>query len=326
MSNQSLNRRQLLSAAALAGAGLMLGRRTFAQDGARKKILFFTKSSGFPHSVVTRKNGELAHAERLLTEFGGAAGYDVTCSKDGSIFTPEGLKQYDALAFYTTEDLTRNNTGQRHPKDDQGPTMPPDGQQVLLDYIASGKGFIGFHCASDTFHSPNYRDKSINKQSELIRDVQHKDVRTPYIKMIGGEFAGHGSQLKSRMKVATKNFPGLENLEGATFQEEWYNLMNLSDDLHVILVQDTSSMDTAKPGDAMYKRPPYPATWAKSYGQGRVFYTSMGHREDVWTNPFFQKVTLAGLAWTTNKTQFDPKPNIAEATPNVVTFAAAKVG
>ena len=326
MSNQSLNRRQLLSAAAFAGAGLMLGRPAFAQDGARKKILFFTKSSGFPHSVVTRKDGQPAHAERLLTEFGAAAGYDVTCSKDGSIFTPDGLKQYDALAFYTTEDLTRNNNNQRHPKDDQGPAMPPDGQQVLLDYIASGKGFIGFHCASDTFHSPNYRDKSLNKQSELIRDVQHNDVRTPYIKMIGGEFAGHGSQLKSRMKVATKNFPGLENLEDATFQEEWYNLMNLSDDLHVILVQDTASMDTSNPNHAMYKRPPYPATWAKSYGKGKVFYTSMGHREDVWTNPFFQKVTLAGLAWITGKTQFDPKPNVAEATPNIVTFAAAKVG
>src|SRR5688572_28316060 len=99
-----INRRDLLSLAALTAAGLAFGP-TFARaaEGDRKKILFFTKSSGFPHSVVTRKKGEeLAHAERVLTEFGGKAGYDVTCTKDGSVFTADGLKPYDAILFYTT--------------------------------------------------------------------------------------------------------------------------------------------------------------------------------------------------------------------------------
>src|SRR6185503_413824 len=113
-----MNRRDVLSYAALAAAGLALGpvAKTFAADE-KKKILFFTKSSGFPHPVVTRKNGEqLALAERVLTEFAGKAGYDVTCTKDGTIFTPDGLKEFDAIAFYTTEDLTTNNMGAKHPK------------------------------------------------------------------------------------------------------------------------------------------------------------------------------------------------------------------
>jgi type 1 glutamine amidotransferase len=329
MPSNSMNRRQLLAAAAFAGAGAVLApaARSLAQDQGRKKILFFTKSSGFPHSVVTRKDGQPAHAERVLTEFAGTQGYDVTCSKDGSIFTPEKLAQYDAVAFYTTEDLTKNNNGNRHPKDDQGPTMPPEGPKALLDFIASGKGFIGFHCASDTFHSPNYRgDKKINQQVNMLRDAAAKleDVRTPYIKMIGGEFVTHQSQQPATMKVVDSSFPGLDGLKDTGFTEEWYSLANFSDDLHVLLVQDTESMKAK--GEAAYKRPPYPATWCKPYGGGRVFYTSMGHREDVWTNPFFQKVTLAGLAWITGKTRFDPKPNVAQATPEVVTFPAVKVG
>jgi uncharacterized protein len=321
-----INRRDLLSVAALAGAGLMLGptaRQLFAQDGQRKKVLFFTKSSGFPHSVVTRKEGQaLAHAERLLTEFGGKAGYDVTCTKDGSVFTPDGLKAFDAIAFYTTEDLTKNaeNKNGKHPKDDLGPAMPKEGPQALLDFIASGKGFLGFHCASDTFHSP----KRPAPTDQLLRDKKWDDVRSPFIKMIGGEFAGHGSQQKATQKVVSNAFPGLEDLKDFNFQEEWYNLHNLSDDLHVILAQDTSTMNTEKGGDTMYKRPNFPSTWAKGYDKGRVFYTSMGHREDVWTNPIFQKVTLAGLAWVTGKTQFEPKPNVKEATPEVITFAAAR--
>jgi type 1 glutamine amidotransferase len=324
-----MNRRQLLSAAALAGAALTLGHapRLFGQDQGRKKILFFTKSSGFPHPVVTRNGKEFAHAERLLKEFGGQAGYDVTVTKDGSIFTPEKLKEFDAIAFYTTEDLTKNNNGPRHPKEDVGPTMPENGPQALLDFIASGKGFIGFHCASDTFHSPNYRgDKKINQQVNMLRDANAKldDVRTPYIKMIGGEFVTHQSQQPATMKVVDNSFPGFDDLKDANFTEEWYSLANFSEDLHVLLVQDTESMKAK--GETAYKRPSYPATWCKSYGQGRVFYTSMGHREDVWTSPFFQKVTLAGLAWITGKTQFDPKPNVAQATPEIVTFPAVKVG
>jgi type 1 glutamine amidotransferase len=319
-----INRRDLLSLAALTGAGLALGpiAKTFAADEPRKKILFFTKSSGFPHSVVTRKNGELAHAERLLTEFGGKAGYDVTCTKDGSIFTPDQLKAFDAVAFYTTGDLTTNGDA-KHPKEDLGNTMPKDGPQALFDFVASGKGFIGFHCASDTFHSSNYGNHTIGKQAAMHRDEATKpeDVRTPYIKMLGGEFIIHQSQQKATMKVVDKKFPGFEDLEDFNFTEEWYALANFSDNLHVLLVQDTDSMKAK--GEAPYKRPPYPATWAKPYEKGRVFYTNMGHREDVWTNPNFQKVTLAGLAWITGRTQADITPNI-NTVVDVVTFPAGR--
>ena len=45
-----------------------------------------------------------------------------------------------------------------------------------------------------------------------------------------------------------------------------------------------------------YKRPPYPSTWARMHGKGRVFYTSMGHREDVWTSPEFQAVLIGADA------------------------------
>lgn len=321
----TMNRRDLLSLAAAAGAALALApvARSFGADDARKKILFFTKSSGFPHPVVTRKNGELALAERLLTEFGGKAGYDVTCSKDGSIFTPDQLKAFDAIAFYTTEDLTTNNSNKNHPKDDLGNPMPKEGPQALFDFVASGKGFIGFHCASDTFHSPNYRDRSIGKQASLMRDAANvpADVRTPYIKMIGGEFITHQSQQKATMKVVDNKFPGLEDLKDFNFNEEWYALANFSDDLHVILVQDTDSMK--EKGESAYKRAPYPATWAKGYDKGRVFYTNMGHREDVWANANFQKVVLAGLGWITGRTTADVTPNV-KSVVDVVTYPAGK--
>ena len=65
------------------------------------------------------------------------------------------------------------------------------------------------------------------------------------------------------MKVVDPKFPGLEGLKDFGFIEEWYALGNFSDDLHVILVQDTDSMKAK--GEKAYQRAPYPATWAKPY-------------------------------------------------------------
>ena len=65
----------------------------------------------------------------------------------------------------------------------------------------------------------------------------------------------------------------------------------------------------------MYERPPYPATWARLHGKGRVFYTSMGHREDVWTNPVFQEILTGGINWVVKNVEADVEPNIDKVTP-----------
>jgi type 1 glutamine amidotransferase len=64
-----------------------------------------------------------------------------------------------------------------------------------------------------------------------------------------------------------------------------------------------------------YNRPNYPMTWARNHGKGRVFYTSMGHREDVWENPMYQGLLLGALGWATGRVDADIEPNIRKVTP-----------
>jgi type 1 glutamine amidotransferase len=64
-----------------------------------------------------------------------------------------------------------------------------------------------------------------------------------------------------------------------------------------------------------YDRPPFPSTWCRMHGRGRVFYTSMGHREDVWTNPLFQQILLGGLQWSLGDTKTAIPPNIDRVAP-----------
>jgi type 1 glutamine amidotransferase len=52
------------------------------------------------------------------------------------------------------------------------------------------------------------------------------------------------------------------------------------------------------------------------HGKGRVFYTSMGHREDVWTNPLYQEMLFGGVAWAVRDADADVTPNIKEVAPH----------
>ncbi len=295
-----MTRREMIARATLAAVsfGFLPSALAAAPGGKKRKVLFFSKSSGFEHSPIHRRDGGLSFAEKLLQQWGPEENVEFTCSKDGSLFNPEYLDQFDAYFFYTTGDLTKAGT-------DKNPPMTAEGKQAFLDAIHQGKGFIGTHSASDTFHSPNY----------FHPDTRYKDdppdQRDPYIVMLGGEFIIHGAQQHSRMIPIDRHFPGMKDFpEDFSPLEEWYSLKNFAPNLHVILLQDTAGMK-----GPMYQRPPYPATWAHLYGRGRVFYTSMGHREDVWTNPVFKQVLFGGIHWATGSLRAKVRPNLQKAAP-----------
>jgi type 1 glutamine amidotransferase len=282
-----MRRRDVLISGGAALVGLSafplgLGR---AADAPRQKVLYFTRSAGFEHPVVARKGGELSFSEVELTKMCARHNIEVVCTKDGRVFDGD-LEQFAAFAFYTSGVLTNPVQGRDEPP------MTPNGKKRFFAAVAAGKGFIGFHAATDSFHS----------EGDRVSD---------FVAMIGGEFIVHGRPQEATMRVASPKFPGVERL-GESFKmfDEWYAQKNFAKDLHVVLVQETAGMV-----DNCYQRPPFPATWARQHGQGRVFYTSMGHFENVWTSDIFQQVVLGGLAWALRRVDADVSPNIDRVTP-----------
>ena len=129
--------------------------------------------------------------------------------------------------------------------------------------------------------------------------------------MLGGEFIMHGQQQVSHLVVADPRFPGVIAVPADNrIFEEWYSLKDFSDDLHVLLVQDTSGMT-----GFLYARPSYPSTWVHMYGKGRVFYTNLGHRDDIWTSSLFQSLLAGGINWAVGRADADVTPNIKEVAP-----------
>lgn len=291
----------LRSLSTLTLGALCLDRAALAQVAAtakKRKILFFTKSSGFEHSVISYKQGQPSWAEKTLTELAPKNHWEFTFSKDGSLFSPEYLAQFDAFFFYTTGNLLEPGT-------DGQPPMTAAGKQALLDAIRAGKGFIGSHSATDTFHTNNEAKKGPERYRNFGADAD------PYVRMIGGEFIKHGAQQLAHMRCVDPKFPGMAtHAAGFDLHEEWYSLKDFTEDLHVLLVQETEAMKGIE-----YDRPAFPATWARMHEKGRVFYTSMGHREDVWTNPLFQDILTGGIHWATGNITADVTPNLKTVAP-----------
>lgn len=285
--------------APIACLGLALSLVFAAPDAKKPRILFFSKSSGFEHSVISWKNGQPSYAEKVLQELGAKNGWDFEFSKDGSKFGKDYLSQFDAVFFYTTGNLLEEGT-------DKQPPMTAEGKQALFDYVKSGKGFIGTHSASDTFHTNNESKKGPDRYEN------HGDKADPYVRFLGGEFIKHGAQQAVKNTVENPKFPGFENVgKDYSFHEEWYSLKDFTPDIHVLSVMDAPAMK----GDE-YKRPPFPSTWARKEGNGRVWYTAMGHREDIWTNPVFQDILVGGVRWALGEVKADVPPNLKQVAPD----------
>jgi type 1 glutamine amidotransferase len=282
-------------------AGLLLTTFGFtpAAQAAPKRVLVVTTTMGFRHSSIPT-------AEKVIAQLGKESGlftvdYARVDPNDPQFKGPDGktdkakvdeaikavlakkmslaaLKKYDAVIF-------ANTTGD----------LPLPDRQGFLDWIKSGKGFVGMHSATDTLHTA--------------------DGFPGYIDMIGAVFKKHEAQVKVEAINEDPECPACKHLPGTwgVFDEIYqFNDFNRAK-VHGLLTLDKHP-NNGTPGD-------YPISWCKEYGKGRVFYTSLGHREDVWDpnwtqdrrNPpavaeAYQKHILEGIKWALGLEKWNAKP------------------
>ncbi len=141
---------------------------------------------------------------------------------------------------------------------------------AFLAWIAGGKAFIGTHSASDTYHdSPDY------------------------LEMLGGEVLTHGTIVEAELRVNDPTHPAVAHLAPRfRMTDEWYRFRLLGQERTVLISFDRNPPDgLGAPGDPV----DLPIAWHKGYGSGRVFYTAIGHRTEVWNDPRFRTHLLEGI-------------------------------
>jgi type 1 glutamine amidotransferase len=170
--------------------------------------------------------------------------------------------------------------------------LDAQGKSDLLWFVHdAGKGFVAAHVGITAFDSwPEFGD------------------------LIGGRFDQHPwGTTEAPIIVVDSNFPGMKDFgAGGPFKDEFYQISHFSPDAHVILRLDTSHLDmtrpSIKPGDS------YALAYAKMYGKGRVFYSSLGHAPATWDDPRVQQMYLGAIKWALGLVDADITPNTS-ATP-----------
>ncbi len=247
-----------------------------------KKLLVVTATKGFRHSSIPT-------AEKIIAMLGTDSGvFTVDYVRGGpdgkddaevrEKMAPESLAKYDGVIF-------ANTTGE---------LAIPD-KEYFLNWLKSGKAFVGMHSCSDTYHG-----------------------YPPFIQMLGAEFLTHHEQVKVSCINESVNHPATVHLgDNYAVFDEIYLFKNFKrEEVHGLLTLDKHP-NKGYPGD-------FPVSWCKEYGQGRVFYTSLGHREDVWdaewkdgngkranspeVSKAYQQHILGGIQWALGLKPGDGKP------------------
>jgi type 1 glutamine amidotransferase len=185
--------------------------------------------------------------------------FEVAASEDVSVFTAENLRRFGAVMFFTTGELPMSDLQRK----------------ALMDFVRDGGGFLGVHSATDTFY------------------------RWPeYGRLIGGYFDQHPWHQSVRIDVADPyNLLTARLGRSLTLFDEVYQIRDFdAAGSRVLLRLDPASVDLGRENVHRY---PYgwPLAWTRAYGNGRVFYSALGHEEGVWRDARFKTMLHNAVLW-----------------------------
>jgi type 1 glutamine amidotransferase len=255
--------------------GLLLSTLGVAQSSGpqKKHLLVIGEEKGYRHESVS-------HAMATLERLGRETGlWDTTLRTDTEALTKKKLEynaknldNFDAVLFFT------------------GGTLEMEAQQKadFLSFVHDdGKGFIGIHSAAITFVDwPEYGE------------------------MIGGYYDEHPwGTFDAPIIVEDPAFPGMQQWpKSFVLRDEIYQIRNYSrDHVRVLMRLDAGKLDLANKNVHRTDHD-FAVTWAKMYGKGRVFYSTLGHVEENWDKPEFQKMLIGAIQWATGMVNADVTP------------------
>ncbi|MDG1356847.1 MAG: ThuA domain-containing protein [Akkermansiaceae bacterium] len=243
-----------------------------------RKLLVYSVTRGYRHKSIPTG----LETMRLMAQKTGA--FEVVISDDMNNFEPGVIDQFDAICFLnTTKDVfkpdkkewKKMNSEERKQAGERELRL----QKSLMNFLKGGKGFIGIHSATDTYYS-----------------------WSEYGEMIGGYFDGHpwnaGTPVCIMVEEGQEEHACCAHLEGASlnFKEEIYQFKAPYDPnkLHILLKLDPEQNDLTK---GKREDESYGVSWIKHHGEGRVFYSSLGHNDHVFANPKVLEHFLKGIQW-----------------------------
>ena len=191
-------------------------------------------------------------------------GFAVTATEDTDRFTEGGLAEFDVVAFVNTT----------------GDVLDDDEQTAFEDWLEDGGGFVGIHAAADTEYDWPW-----------------------YGKMLGAWFTSHPLGFQD-VTVTTElaDDPTVAHLDPVfDHTDEWYSFdRNPRDSADVLLSIDEASAKYAHDGQPVTQftmGDDHPVAWSRQQGDGRVWYSNLGHMDEDWDLDWFRDHVRSGVEW-----------------------------
>jgi type 1 glutamine amidotransferase len=281
MSHSALGR-ALLTAVLIVAS---LASDAFAQQPP-KRLLVLTHAGLYKHT-------SLDDAEAAVAAWGQEGGWEVTSlagytqdapNLDLSMITAENLARFDGILMMTNGNLP----------------MTTEQKAALVDFVRQGGGFVGVHNAALTFYEypefgemlGGYFRRTVAQNRMVILRVE--DREHPATRLIGSfwplmdEFYEFGTAPWSPDRPNDNVDVLFDNRIPVGFSR---------DRVHVLLSIDTELTDIAGLGEVR-RGGDYPQSWVREFGEGRSFYTSIGHRDEIWqSDPVFRAHVVGGIRW-----------------------------
>lgn len=235
-----------------------------------KHVLVISQTKGFEHDSISA-------AMAAIYNMGKDSGlWDTEMRTDTELLTKKdlgrnakNLSYFDVLIFAST-------TGELD--------MDASQKQDMLSFIHDdGKGFVGIHAAMDTnYQWPEYGE------------------------MIGGWFDQHPwFTFNAPIINEDPSFPAVRHFPSAFVKyDEIYQPKSWSrDNVNVLLSLDPSKLNYENNPRIHRTDRDFAVAWSKMYGKGRVFYSTLGHTEESWSDPDIRKMYFEAIKWTLGLTE-----------------------
>ncbi len=242
-----------------------------------------------PHKGYSIPQSE--YAMRLLGEKTGA--FEPVVSDDVALYLPENIKRFDAII------LNNSNGPWIRPTDEDMAKFKEYGSDVnevemllrqsLLDYVARGGGIVAYHHA--------------------IGGNNHWPA---FLELLGAGYWGHPWNEEVGIKLDELNHPLLAAFGGEGFRlaEEIFQYREpySRQKVRVLLSLDTEKTNMTVPW-IHRTDDDFALAWIKNHGRGRVFYSAIGHRTEIWWNARILSFYLDGIQFAVGDLSADATPS-----------------
>lgn len=202
------------------------------------------------------RHDSIPAAAAAIQELGKQHDFNVSWTEDaGAAFKDEELRKYQAVVFLLTT----------------GDILDAAQKAAFERYIHAGGGYVGVHSAADTEFGWPW-----------------------YARLVGHMFDQHPAIQTAVLKVADRNFPGMERFSPRSLAtDEWYNFHPAASKLSYLLTVDEASYQPGPKAMGGF----HPISWYHRFENGRAFYTALGHLPASYSDPLLRHHLYGGIYW-----------------------------